>query len=111
MVPMFRCGLVRTKAVLAMMSSRLLPKLETGPLERTDPPPVGAAGRSGKGQLRAPAKAAKAVASQVSKVSNASKVSKGKAAALGASATADGAGGKAYRDMPQILPDRPRRVE
>ncbi len=78
----------------------LFPLLEawTGPLNRADPPPAGSAGRSGKGQLRAPSNAAKAGASANS-------------AAFGASATADGAAGKAYRDMSPILPDRPASVE
>ncbi|GGT91822.1 hypothetical protein GCM10010289_10190 [Streptomyces violascens] len=72
-----------------------------GPLNPADPPRAGSAGLSGKGQLRAPPKGAAAVTASAAV----------KTAAFGASATADGAAGKAYLDMSPIIPGGRRRVE
>jgi len=60
-----------------------------------DPPPAGSAGRSGEGQLRAPSTAAR----------------KSGTAAFGASATADAATTKAYRNMVSIIADGSFGVE
>src|SRR5690606_32633668 len=110
MVPMFRCGLVRTYAVLDMAVPRCLSVVVRdgpgaakrraagrGPREEpADPPPAGSAGRSGEGQLRAPSAAA----------------GRASTAAFGASAAADAARWKAYRNMRSILADAgvPRRT-
>src|SRR5512147_393733 len=60
-----------------------------------DPPPAGSAGRSGEGQLRAPSTAATSVGT----------------AAFGASAAADAAKRRAYRNMASIIADAPSGVE
>ncbi|GGQ12427.1 hypothetical protein GCM10010233_31430 [Streptomyces pseudogriseolus] len=65
------------------------------PRNLADPPPAGSAGRSGEGQLRAPSTAATRTVT----------------AAFGASATADAARRKAYRNMGTILADAAPRVE
>src|SRR3954447_23813915 len=68
---------------------------ERGPQGLADPPPAGSAGRSGKGQLRAPSAAARNTGT----------------AAFGASATADAARAKAYRNMTQIMSHASFHVE
>src|SRR3954465_6218133 len=72
-----------------------------GPRGPADPPPAGSAGRSGEGQLRAPSTAA----------GKAAKAGKKGTAAFGASATADAARRKAYRNMTQIIADALSHVE
>ncbi|GLX16399.1 hypothetical protein Slala02_08390 [Streptomyces lavendulae subsp. lavendulae] len=102
---------VRLGAGEGRLGHDLFPWLEagTGPLDSADPPPAGSAGRSGKGQLRAPSNAASAAAAKASARARAEE--EAGTAAFGASATADGAAVKAYRDMPQILPEGAGRVE